>query len=117
MGRWAQYRTRGRGAATTAFPLPAPAFESEWIGTQTDPGDLVDITLEVLIACPSPADGMLTEYGTSDTGPWTSGENASCGDVTEIASGIAAGSYWVRVAWQTDGVTQISPWSDPRPMF
>jgi len=113
MGRWAQYRTRGRaGGEVSAFPLPAPVYDSDWVASGVLSEGLEILNVELLVACPVPADGAWSQYST-DGETWLDGSNCSCGDVTEIVASLEAVDYYVRIRWQTDGITPISDWSVP----
>lgn len=109
MGRWAQYRHRGRGASGFPFAPPVPA---EWIWTY-------DETEEDLIAVadsPGPTPTHYTvRYRLEPSPAWLNGGFTSAGSELSIPITPAPGQDWEgQAAWADASGNQVSDWSSTK---
>ncbi len=113
MGKWAQYRYRGRGASSAAseFPLAPPG---------PDDFSLASASLRVDISqndgCPEGADGWDWQRSMSPSGPWTdqpSEISFDCGAGTNLVDPCIADDPWfARTRWTLSNLP-VSDWSEP----
>lgn len=107
MGRWAQARKRGGGGpgVTPAFALTPPVPETDFnvsvSGFEIDGNGLATCVASALLY-------RIAEHGTDD---WEPAVQGPCDEATTIVLSAPSGFWDVQAAW-SDGVSQVSDWSD-----
>lgn len=111
MGRWSQYRHRGRGgnASAPGYSIAAPVSGNwEWTSLSQE------LDASMLAGCPLTVDGILTQYRVDGEETWIDGPLMECGgDIPVFSPCDTDFDYQGRIAWATGGV-QVSDWSAPK---
>lgn len=106
MGRWAQYRHRGRGSPTAvSYPL-GPPEEGAWSLASAD--DVVQIIFDG--ETPAPATGAVARWRLVDTEIWTGVDYFPTAGVGYIYGAGDGNTVEVQTAWAT-ATEQLSDWS------
>jgi hypothetical protein len=110
MGRWAQYRRRGRGAGGSdapSFPLLWPT-EEEW--ELSSGGGSVSMTM--LVPCPGDAEEVGSNYLVEPSTTFLDSGQQLCFDSgLVVAEQLPGAIVDVRIRWQTAGHVALSDWS------
>lgn len=109
MGRWAQYRHRGRGgSAPAAFLLPPPSAEDFYAFSET-----ANIAITMQTPCPEGADEVGVRYRKVGDEAWTAAEECQCDDTSNVTPLCDLGdSYEVQIRWLDNTMAPISDWSN-----
>jgi len=112
MGRWSQYRHRGRGgsAPASAFPLAPPDGESF-----TTSGVDSNLSFDNFAGCVAGADNFLVRWANNATPTGGGSDQGGCGASGLLEEGAVPDDVWqVQFRWSNDG-NPVSDWSNSFP--
>ncbi len=112
MGRWAQYRKRGRGVGPTSAPpaFGVPVFLSDWTADPTGSGE---ITIQDLQGCPQDLFIGFRFSLSSTPGMWVLEGVLGCESSTNVPGLVPSANYDVQAAYFTDpfSMSPAGAWS------
>lgn len=111
MGRWAQYRKRGRGGLPAVsgpgFPQNPPQPGGDWETTSSG----LSVNIQMLNPCPGTVDSVGVQYRVQPSTTWLDTSDCDCEDGQNVVSEQMLGSIVeVRARWLSLGVG-VSDWS------
>jgi len=105
VGRWAQYRKRGR-ATPVAFALSPPIVDVDFHGVASE--EHISVAMDA--PCPDGADGVGVRWRKVGTEEWTPGDPLACEAAELLGSCDLADNYEVQCRWTAAG-DPVSDWS------